>query len=170
MDGDGYDFFSLESAVGDTWAATASGHGGGAPLRGGFEDFDPNSMVADNFPNIGEYGAFLQGDADQPLGRSRSSGLPPQPPLRASRSLGVSTSVPEVVLDGVVERHRAPVISTSVLHPRWQLVAEHTTSSHQWVQLQLPAYTSTQPRRHQLVAVLPAPTPRGVETVAHADV
>jgi hypothetical protein len=89
MDGDGYDFFSQESAAGNTWATTANGHGGGARLHGGFEAFDLNSQAADGFPNIGEYGALLQGDADQPLGRSRSSGLPPQPPLRAPRSLGV---------------------------------------------------------------------------------
>jgi hypothetical protein len=89
MDGDGYDFFSQESAAGNTWATTANGHDSGARLHGGFEAFDLNSQATDDFPNIGEYGALLQGDTYQPLGRSRSSGLPPQPPLRAPRSLGV---------------------------------------------------------------------------------
>jgi hypothetical protein len=58
MDGDGYDFFSQDSAAGNTWATTTNGHGGGARLHDGFEAFDLNSQAADGFPNIGEYGAL----------------------------------------------------------------------------------------------------------------
>jgi hypothetical protein len=72
MDGEGYDFFSQESAAGNTSAGTASGHGGSAPLRAG-EEFDLNSQAANEFPHLGEYGAFLQGDGDgdQLVGRGR---------------------------------------------------------------------------------------------------
>jgi hypothetical protein len=89
LDENGFDFFYQESAVDNTWAATASGQSGGAPVRAGVEGFDLNSQVADGFPRLGEYGAFLLCDGDQLVGHGRGSGLPPQPPFRAPRSLGV---------------------------------------------------------------------------------
>jgi hypothetical protein len=54
MDGDGYDFFSQESAGGNTWMASASDHGGAAPFSTGVEGFDLNSQVADGFPHLGD--------------------------------------------------------------------------------------------------------------------
>lgn len=164
MDGDGYDLWPSNPS--------ASGHSNGAPFRAGFEDFDLNSQAADGFPNLDEYGAFLQGDDDQLVGRGRGSGLPPPFALRAR--LVCRTSVPDVVLDGPVERHRAPVNSTLVIHPRRHLVAGETASCRRRVQLPLAASAPTQPPRHlspiHLVAVLPAPTPRSVEAAANADV
>ncbi|CAL4909936.1 unnamed protein product [Urochloa decumbens] len=69
------DDFSQENSAGNSWPASRHGN---PQAAGGFEDFDLNSQAADEFPHLDEYGAFLQG-----------RGLPPQPPLRAPRSLGV---------------------------------------------------------------------------------
>lgn len=72
MDGDSFDDLSA-------WATQPSASGPAtAPSAGAGFDLNSQAPVAEGFPGLGMYGAFLQGDDDELLtGRGRGSSLPP---------------------------------------------------------------------------------------------